>query len=300
MKFNRAFFFNITYKCNNYCTDCVSKYTRERSDRVVDLEGFKKFNAKFGFTSSDRIVISGGEPTLHNEFEKIIEYLSSFSSHIVVYTNGRTLGTVSNVILEKIERLIIPFYGNELSHNKYTRNNRSYSETMESINKILKYSGKIEMKLIVQNSANLSFFASDEEFNKIVGLTSKTISIAGFIDYSSKKSMLQTEIFKPLEEYIRNLLLIGKNVKIYDIPLCKFSSCMTEYIDKTFNKDFSVLFNKKVCCSATGEYKEVCYDSIPDYDSCCVDCRLNTLCAMSLKRYNVLCISNDYSHLDTE
>lgn len=300
MKFNRVFFFNITYKCNNSCTECVSKYTREHSSRVVDLEEFKKFNTKFNFSYSDRIVISGGEPTLHNEFEKIIEYLSLFSTHIIVYTNGRTLGTISSNILGKIERLIIPFYGNELCHNNYTRNNRSYIETVNSIKNKLELSEKIEIKLIVQNIENLMFFLSDKDFNTLIRFSSKTISVAGFIDYSSKKSILQKEIFKPLEEFVKKLLSIGKVVKIYDIPLCKFSSDMIEYIDNTFNEELSISFKKKICCSATGEHKEVSYNSIPDYYSNCIECELNMICTMVLKRYNVLCISNNYSYLDTE
>lgn len=300
MKFNRVFFFNITYKCNNSCEECVSKYTREHSSWVVNLEKFKKFNAKFNFSCSDRIVISGGEPTLHNEFEKIIEYLSLFSTHIIVYTNGRTLDAINDNILSKIERLIIPFYGNELSHNNYTKNNRSYIETVNSIKSKLEFSEKIEIKFIIQNPDNLMFFSSNEDFNTLIRLSSKTISIAGFIDYSSKKSILQTEVFKPLEEFVKKLLSIGKNIKIYDIPLCKFSPDMIEYINKTFNEELSISFNKKICCSATGEYKEVSYNSIPNYYSNCIKCGLNMICAMVLKRYNVLCISNNYSYLDTE
>ena len=73
-----------------------------------------------------------------------------------------------------------------------------------------------------------------------------------------------------------------------------------EYIDNTFNGELSISFKKKICCSATGEHKEVSYNSIPDYYSNCIECELNMICTMVLKRYNVLCISNNYSYLDTE
>lgn len=300
MKSNRVFFFNITYKCNNSCLECVSKQTREHSNRIINLKEFENFNTKFKFTYTDRFVISGGEPTIHPDFEKIINYISSYSTHIIVFTNGRILSTIDNKVLNKIERFVIPFYGDEFNHNKYTGNFKSYIETLESIKNISEYSEKIELKLIIQDICALNFFSIDENFKSLIKQSSKTISIAGFIDYATKRSVLQDVIYESLERFINKLLDIGKIIKIYDIPLCKFSSCFIEHIDNTFNNNLSILFNLKICCSSTGEYKEVGYNSIPNYFPNCIECRLNTICTMVLKRYNVLCISKCYSCLDTE
>ena len=300
MNYNRAFFFNITYKCNNNCKECISRHTREHSNRTVGLNEIIDFNSKFNFSYSDRIVISGGEPTLHCEFNKIIEYLNIYSSHIIVFTNGRSLDTIPNNIIDKIERLIIPFYGDELKHNEYTRNRNSYTETIKSINMLHAFSNKIELKLIIQDLSTLLYYLNNKEFNRLIKLTSKTISIAGFINSTSKKSSIKYEIFKPLEEFINKLITMGKNVKIYDIPLCKFSTNMIESINKKFNSKLSITFSQKFCCSSKGEYKEVFYNSIPNYSPNCTKCKLNTICTMVLKRYNVLCLSNQNSYLDTE
>lgn len=149
----RIVYFNITYQCNNCCRNCISHNVRRHSAKKVSVEDYKIIQNRFGIGENDIWTISGGEPTLSQNFEEIISFCRKYSSHITVYSNGRMLYNLSLNTLNNIERIIVPIYGIEYEHNKYVQNNRAYGETLESLNKIIKYSPhKIEMKLMLSES----------------------------------------------------------------------------------------------------------------------------------------------------
>lgn len=69
----RVFYFNITYRCNYRCRYCFSHTTHGSVQRRdIDLSSFKESLSRFRVGTGDRIVLNGGEPTLHKNFMEII------------------------------------------------------------------------------------------------------------------------------------------------------------------------------------------------------------------------------------
>lgn len=182
MKLNRAFFFNITYSCNNNCLGCVSKHTKMKSNRVIQLSDIMKIHQQHCFDYNDRFVISGGEPLINSEFTQIISMLANYSKHIVVYTNGRRLNSVPFKTLNSIERVIVPFYGTAASHDEYTRVKGSFLETYNAILHVKDTIMPIlDLKLIIKGESEAKQFLDSEKIALLLSHAS-TVSLSGFIN----------------------------------------------------------------------------------------------------------------------
>ena len=112
----RIFYYNITYNCNNRCLYCCSSNTVIRNKNQIYISDFDVVDSVFHIKRDDQIVISGGEPTLHDNFEDIVDYCYNKTPNIVVYTNGRLLHKLSDETIKKVNRFIIPIYGEEKFH----------------------------------------------------------------------------------------------------------------------------------------------------------------------------------------
>jgi len=73
----------ITLKCNFECDYC----TVSLKNSFISLEELHEIN----FKDYEVINILGGEPFLHPEFEKIINYIKQYNQNIIIYTNGTKL-----------------------------------------------------------------------------------------------------------------------------------------------------------------------------------------------------------------
>lgn len=82
-------FFKITYFCNNACPFCLVYTQRKKAIPDLTLNDIRKnleyFSKKFRL---HKIVITGGEPTIHPEFFKILKYLKSRRLPINLLTNA--------------------------------------------------------------------------------------------------------------------------------------------------------------------------------------------------------------------
>ena len=87
---------DITYFCNATCKYCQwgsdktpGRINIESTKTLIDPEMLKNLETV-------RIVISGGEPRLHPDLEKIVQYYRKYVQEVVIITNGYGL-TVKEV-----------------------------------------------------------------------------------------------------------------------------------------------------------------------------------------------------------
>ena len=121
MDYNRLFYMNITYSCNNRCVFCISHNTQNHSKEVTNpIILIQNANTKYHFDNKDIFVINGGEPTLSSDFDLILTYLIKLECKIIVYTNGRLLKNYNSYFNNSNIYWIVPFYGLEENHDKYT------------------------------------------------------------------------------------------------------------------------------------------------------------------------------------
>ena len=160
----RICYCNITYECNNNCQCCISHNVRKGTNRNLGLDDYSFFQKKFSLGANDVWTISGGEPTLNPGFNDIVSFCHNYSSHIIVYSNGRTLSMLPEETIRKIERIIVPIYGEEVTHNEYVRSSNAYRETIDSVTRILDFDkNKLDIKLLlIDHKPGRSFLRSPE------------------------------------------------------------------------------------------------------------------------------------------
>lgn len=148
---NRVYYININYLCDNRCIFCYSHNTNQLKDSTFTFEKLQSLFERYGISSGDRVILNGGEPLLHKEIDKILEFLSHSGVEVLIFTNGRNIKRLNPKNLNKNIRFIVPIHGDREIHNYITRSEKSFDETMESLNWIVenKLPCSIDIKIIL-------------------------------------------------------------------------------------------------------------------------------------------------------
>lgn len=295
----RIFYFNINYACNNRCVFCYSHNTKhtETPHNELSFSEFEKYIKVKNISLKDRIVLNGGEPLLHSEIDKYLDFLSNTSYEVVIFSNGRLARNLNSKYLTSNIRFVIPIHGCEEIHDYITGIKGSYNDTLSSMQYLTENNNcLVDMKIIL-NEKNIenqeSFFKSLEtwnsiNFNNAVHLTMMAdtkISIA-----NGCASLDKTLVSKYTDKLLKNF--ISKHiVKIYGTCIkgikCVLNNEVKKYeYDLEFNyKDFSA---EKVV-----ELKE------PDF-SCDSECIYRKHCKSEVTEYKVLEFDNNIIYESVE
>jgi MoaA/NifB/PqqE/SkfB family radical SAM enzyme len=110
--FPKTFPMNLTlglsYKCNSRCKTC-NIWKKKKFDKEMSLEEFEKIFRKIGRNKLYVLILTGGEPFLYKDIDKICEYAERYCrpNSIVIPTNcilGDYVLTKTKQILEKCKR----------------------------------------------------------------------------------------------------------------------------------------------------------------------------------------------------
>lgn len=86
-----TYYFNITYRCNSNCIFCAADHPLENDNREMSLSEFNNVLDKCHVESGDRVIINGGEPTVHKDFWAILDAVKMRGATIDLFTNGKKL-----------------------------------------------------------------------------------------------------------------------------------------------------------------------------------------------------------------
>ena len=107
---------SITTKCNMNCSYCFSKYDHAEeyhiSDRLLERTITKIMRASKKY--SIRLVILGGEPTLHPRLKEICERCLVFCRKVIIVTNGTKPEIIHNI--PKEVSIDLSYHGQDLSY----------------------------------------------------------------------------------------------------------------------------------------------------------------------------------------
>ena len=292
----RICYCNITYRCNNNCQCCISHNVRKGTDKNLGLGDYSFFQKKFSLGANDVWTISGGEPTLNPEFNDIVSFCHNYSEHIVVYSNGRTLSKIPTETISKIERIIVPIYGDEATHNEYVRSGNAYRETIDSMVKVLDYdTNKLDVKILFIDPQKGISFLKSSEWNDIIA--NNHFSISRVIKNGQQENC--QDICSAASDVIESLLDISKIVRFYDLPLCKLKPGTLSRILKSVNLTNS--FSPNVICGSTEHrYTLFPFNKQADYFPKCEVCPNRSICVRVMQNYFVPVIVNEVVQIDTE
>ena len=86
--------YHITNRCNYHCTYCFGKFNGQKDPSLADAQKIIRNIADY-FTQNNikdgRINFAGGEPTLYEHLDELIDYTSSLGIRVSIVTNGSLL-----------------------------------------------------------------------------------------------------------------------------------------------------------------------------------------------------------------
>lgn len=127
----------LTPACNNRCPGCSNIYSRARQGAATDAATWERWLAEFG-PEAVQIRLTGGEPTLHPEFFRILAAATAYRAQVTVFTNGRwpdPAGLTRRLRdWPQLSGLLISLHGAQpASHEAFSRVVGSFDETVANI-----------------------------------------------------------------------------------------------------------------------------------------------------------------------
>lgn len=127
MKFMQIYLL-VTDNCNLQCKMCIRG---KQVGTEIDYEELKTAEWLYGLKDHD-IVITGGEPTLHNQFDKIIKLMTSHAKTVTITTNGTINSYIKSELLRDNLFFQISIDGEQSMHDEI-RGEGSFENSMKTV-----------------------------------------------------------------------------------------------------------------------------------------------------------------------
>jgi MoaA/NifB/PqqE/SkfB family radical SAM enzyme len=154
---NKSFYFNITYACNSRCIFCAARdFKLKPIPDDMTVEQFEDILQKNRVGKGDRVIINGGEPTIHDHFFLFLDLIRKRGASIILFTNGIKLKDrefVKRLMLFQPLNIRIPFFGaRAIEHDALTGLKGNFDKTLQGFSNIVK---NIQTGAAVQLEAKL-------------------------------------------------------------------------------------------------------------------------------------------------
>lgn len=87
--------FEVIQRCPNYCIHCSSN-SNSQSKHIISYRAFKQTIDDAVDLGLSRVCISGGEPFLHPDIMKFVQYAKEHKLEVFIYTSGITFNSTGN------------------------------------------------------------------------------------------------------------------------------------------------------------------------------------------------------------
>jgi len=259
----------IWNKCNSKCLMCSNPSDFQARDPYKDysFDALKERISKIKLVD-DKIILTGGEPTIHPDFLKLLSFIRKKfpSTTIELDTNGRRFcypSFVKKVLGFKNINIYTSLHGfNAKTHDAITRTPESFSQTIKGIQNLLKYKEfglhELELriiitKLIYQYVEKILKFIK-ENFSQVDRIVIIFMEMEGQAGQNFKVVGLTHTQFKKYILKIARWIPKFKEFRFYHFPLCLIDHSLWKYTWRTL-PDYEVTFLPK-CKSCL--YKKYC------------------------------------------
>jgi len=131
-------YFEITDKCNLRCIHCYNNSNAQMrmTNKEIPVEMLEEVIKRNRDKKNLKVILSGGEPILHSQFEKIVEMLDRYEVKTTVYTNGIDSTRFVNVFLKYGVNVMISLDGANGKDHDYIRGKGSFERTCLNIKRL--------------------------------------------------------------------------------------------------------------------------------------------------------------------
>ncbi len=176
----------ITNSCNLQCKHCCQNAKLSKGKLDVSYDSLKAYIDKVLVLNPETIAITGGEPLIRPDFEKLVKYIRNrYSKKLVLMTNG-TLVTKekSEFISEYFDSVEISLDGVDEETCSKVRGKGVYNHVVKAIG-LLQKSGMNKITIsMVETKDNMKFEDSFFALNKKLGTKGilRPLSISGRVN----------------------------------------------------------------------------------------------------------------------
>lgn len=234
MTVREAYYFNITYNCNSNCSFCASDLRISNcKHQEIPLPKFTSLLDDLRVCSGDKVIINGGEPTVHKDFFGFLETVKKCGARLTVFSNGRAFA--SRRFTERLLQytpisILIPLYSiNPAVHDGFTGQPGSLSQTLQGIRNLfaLQDSGAdilIEFRLLLSRYTNIYspavvkyLLESFSSYNFDISINPLIVSEQAF---SGGHVQPLRDMIPLVAELERDIRLAGRTPRLGNIPKC--------------------------------------------------------------------------------
>jgi len=264
----------IWNQCNN--TNPFN-YQLEKNGTLYLFENLKKAWVNRKFEPNDSLCFTGGEPTIHPDFFKIINWFHTRypKNSIAIASNGRmfsyqgftkNLFKINNLLLE-----IAVHSSDEKTHDFITRTKGSFKQTIEGIHNILRLkndSQKIEIRIIITKFTYknldkiLAFIKNEFNIRQIRDIVLIFLEMEGQAkDNLNIVGITYEEVIKSLPQTVNKWASCFDDLRLYHFPLCVLPPELWPYAWRTLRAEEIMFlprcnkcFLKKYCLGIHRDY----------------------------------------------
>ena len=151
-KNSRGLFLRLGHKCNSQCVFCV--IGRDNPEEILDFNTIKMILVQKR-KRYNHLILTGGEPTLRNDFFYILDLAYKLGYTLMLQTNGRIFS--SKDFCERVSKYNIDFSINingptAKIHDATTQSPGSFEQAIEGIKNLQKTDSNILIKIILTKS----------------------------------------------------------------------------------------------------------------------------------------------------
>lgn len=226
-----SLFIEITNLCNKRCLYCYNKEDDLiREKYFVELNSFYKMIDKADCIQIDKIIVSGGEPTLHSEFYNMIQYVVSKNMYCKINSNAYNDEKLIKVSKDFNNKIGFQFTldGYNIAHDRF-RGNGDYQHILYLIKRIRKqgYDGDISIRYNLHaNNFNVSEI---NDIYKDFGAYANYIYISPIV--GTAESTIKSREYMSVLKYIKFIDLVRAKIQLFTPPL----SCTLMHISNSSN-----------------------------------------------------------------
>lgn len=159
----------LTNSCNLNCIHCMKCSDRTKKD-FIDYDLLIK-GLEYLKSHVNSIQISGGEPMLHPQFNKIVSYCKKHFNSVNVSTSGTLINEMNIKYLVGTDVSVSLYSHLEEIHDDFTRVSGSYKKTMNGIKRLIEENINVSVSSIVTKD-NLPYLCTIIEVCASIGVSS--------------------------------------------------------------------------------------------------------------------------------
>lgn len=280
------------YTCNNRCIFCVTgdNYPKTHIDFAIIKHNLEKYRENY-----EKLILTGGEPSIRNDFLTILELAYRLGYKISLETNARIFS--NKEFCEKIKYYNLDIIAHIESykphiHDLITRIPGSFNEAIKGIKNLRKHCRKMTIKIML-TKINYKHILYTVKF--ITNLDVDKIHFVFLTPWGNAYLYFDAIVpsYSEVEPFLNNALAWLKNNSKIDITVEGFPHCFidSKFRDFVFEKpieDKSVMFGIYPSGLPSSEHKYYIFKERPNQKQKfpqCKICKFDKICEGVYKRY---------------